>query len=273
MGVEDHDEFWRALRDAVDANDDVSAHELQSAEEVLRQIESDMAASDGGGTAEQCDQAQIDRWVEGATGSKATAPPLRLEPTSQHTPKAARPWQAWIAAAAAFVITPKFLVAATLVAGVAVTGALLQRTTTTLPFEVAVGILLDTEQPASSREAAGGRVYFDVVESIQILSQLATANAAIASPASDAISQLRQELRTPTAFVSQHFTEPLSELTGMLLAADVEFAAQEQSLDSLLEQARYGLRALQEIALRNETGPVGANNTLHLQRIASLLKE
>lgn len=294
MEVSPEDEFWQAFLkkvkpEQIAAEEVRLRRELEQAEDLLREIETEGNAD---GDLDTIQQSQIDRWVARAISATPEATPeatadhdhadhehadhehdgpaaLRATPPPEQ-PKA-RPWQAWLAAAAAFLATPKFLVAATVVAGIAVTGALLQRTTTTLPFENAVNILLDAEQPDAVREAAGGRVYFDVVESIQILNGLAEADVAMASSASDAIQQLLTELRQPIAFEPKHFEERLTGLVEQLLATDSDLAARQDSLDTLVEQVQYGLQALQSIAARHENNVVGANNALHLQRIESLL--
>lgn len=278
MNVEG-DAFWSALRrTSTEAQAARLQGEMQEVEAVLREIETECHAAGDTGASQPLSQAQIDQWVKHAIATEASTladaearSDLRVIPA--HDGRRAKPWPAWIAAAAAFLLTPQFLVAATVVAGIAVTGALLQRTTTTLPFEHAINLLLDSEQPEAVREAAGGRVFFDVVESIQLLHELAESDAAIATDASDAIEQLLRELRAPTAFESRHFVELLDGLADQLLAAGPEFAARKHSLGTFVMQVRYGLQTLQFIEDRHESNAVGANNILHLQRIESLLSK
>lgn len=275
------DSAWRAIRGAANADDVELRRELQDAEQELRRVEAELDAKDGSDGAESWRQAeidprQIDQWVERATAAdqlRATGPEGNVASPDAPVPgtPSARPWRALLAAAAAFLVTPKFLLAATVVAGIAVTGALLQRTTTTLPFGQAVELLLDVEQSEAIREAAGGRVYFDVVESIQVLGEVSGSDASMASLASNAIQQLVAELRQPTAFEYTNFEEPMTSLADQLLASNAGLAMRQQSLDGLVEQVRYGLQAMQVIASRNEPKTLHDNNALHLQQIGRLL--
>lgn len=285
------DSFWRAICLAANEQDAQERRELQEAEEELRELEAELDASeldapelnatdDADGQKAwrhaQLDRRLIDQWVAGAVGSDSdtraeASMPSNLRAVPAREPRRARPWQALLAAAAAFMVTPKFLVAATLAASIAVTGALLQRTTTTLPFEHAINLLLDVEQPEAIRESAGGRVFFDVVESIQLLIELAEGNASIATPAHDALQDLLAVVPIPVAFERANFTEPLSGLADQLHANDASWGVRQQSLDNLVEQVIYGMQAMHTIASRIEPSPLVASSALHLQQIESLL--
>ncbi|MFT7535006.1 MAG: hypothetical protein ACI85K_000957 [Hyphomicrobiaceae bacterium] len=289
--VVEGDAFWRAICLAANEQDAQERRELQEAEEELRELEAELDASeldapeldatDGADGQKawrhaQIDQRLVDQWVAGAVGSDSdtrakASMPSNLRAVPAREPRRARPWQALLAAAAAFMVTPKFLVAATLAASIAVTGALLQRTTTTLPFEHAINLLLDVEQPEAIRESAGGRVFFDVVESIQLLIELAESDSSIATPALDALQDLLAVEPIPIAFEHADFTEPLSGLADQLHANDASWAVRQQSLDSLVEQVIYGMQAMHAIASRLEPSPLVASSALHLQQIESLL--
>ena len=295
MSVDD-ERFWQSLRKASQEAGEESPSELQAAEEELRQLEAECAASDDAGQSNELAPEEVDRWVKNAiaaaardeadsketdwrdtdwrdtvsrnTDSESSDAP---ESVTKHSPRRSRPWQTLFAAAAAFLVTPKFLVAATVVAGIAVTTTLLQSTTTTLPFEHAVQLLMDAEQSAETREAAGGRVYFDVAETVMAITELTDASGMIANSANDAIEQLRTQMTQPPAFSQASFTQSLPGVTEQLMQSQLNPDESRPLLDELVRQASYGIQALRAIDARAEIGALHTNTELHLMQIQRLL--
>lgn len=270
MDVND-DQFWRSLRDAADAAETPSDHELREAEELLREIDAEEAAA----PSEQVRPEQIEQWVEQAVSSTRSAKLAAVQPEAGRPAGSARakPWNGWLAAAAAFLVAPKFLIAATVVAGIAVTTVLLQNTTTSLPFQQAIQILMDAEQTDEARAAAGGRVYFDVAESVMTLTSLADSSSAIASEATKALEELRQELAQPTPFGQASFSHSLTDLTTTLFAVRDGTAPPDlQAMQEFAAQARYGLQAIREANTATMPAEVRTNSDLHLIQIRRLLQ-
>ena len=262
---------------AAEDADAKSQDELQQAEAELRQLEAELLSEGDHASLEALPPEQVEQWV---TRALAMAPAAAVrnskpkhQPYNDHAaaPRRARAWQSWLAAAAAFLITPNFLVAATVVAGIAVTGALLQRTTATLPFVAAVELLIDTEQPNATRSAAGGRVYFDVGESVQTIYELrdrATPNENLARAAIDS---LLQSLQQPTPLVTRQFQVPLTELVMRLMVDDASVAQQQLWLQDLTSQVHYGIQALQSAASQTAEAELAEVSRLQLQNIEKML--
>lgn len=272
-----NERFWRSLREATDAANTSSEHELRKAEELLREIDFDEATN----APEALSPKLVEHWVEQAVSSPH-APQLTAVQAADDRPTA-KPWRAWLAAAAAFLVTPKFLVAATVTAGIAVTTMLLQHTTTSLPFQEAVQILMDAEQPDAARAAAGGRVYFDVAESVMTLTSLADGpespgartltEGPLADAARTALAQLRQELELPTPFAGSSFSHSLTDLTTTLFAArDGTATLDPDALQEFTEQARFGIQAIREADTDTMPAEVRTNSRLHLIQIRRLLQ-
>ena len=263
---------------AAEDADAKSQDELQQAEAELRQLEAELLSEGDHASLEALPPEQVEQWVTRALAMAPAAAAVRNskpkhQPYNDHaaTPRRARAWQSWLAAAAAFLITPKFLVAATVVAGIAVTGALLQRTTATLPFVAAVELLIDTEQPNATRSAAGGRVYFDVGESVQTIYELrdrATPNENLARAAIDS---LLQSLQQPTPLVTRQFQVPLTELVMRLMVDDASVAQQQLWLQDLTSQVHYGIQALQSAASQTAEAELAEVSRLQLQNIEKML--
>lgn len=290
MEVEE-EAFWRSLRKQIDGADDEAQRELLDAEAELQQMEAELAANDATDAAEQLPPEQVDRWVADALAQDAHAL-AQAHRAPQQQQRRANPWQSWLVAAAAFLITPKFLVAATIAAGIAVAGALLQRTTETLPFEQAVILLLDEQQSHAIREAAGGRVYLDVAESILVLQEVANQaasgdastghTATLAKPAQMGLDRLRQTLKQASAGTGPtdqqllqlepaHFQTSMAALGDQVIALETEATLREQSLAGLVEQIEYGMQAMLVVRTRPGTAQLRTSNEAQLRQIESLL--
>lgn len=263
--------FWRSLRDVTDAAGSPSDDELREAEQLLREIDAEEATNPSEAVCPEL----VEQWIEQAVALRTAT---QLTEVGQETDqpdsgRLAKPWRAWIAAAAAFLVTPKFLVAAAVTAGIAVTTVLLQNTTTSLPFQQAIQILVDAEQPDDTRATAGGRVYFDVAESVMTLTSLADGSSAIATEATKALAQLRQELEQPTPFAQASFSHSLTDLTRTLFAVrDGTAPLDPQALREFVEQARYGMQAIRAANAESMAAEVQANSRLHLIQIRRLLQ-
>ena len=277
----DEDFFWRDLRKKIASAE--SERELQDAEADLRELECELAAeTQHESMAPELSMASelsmapelIDKWVARALasdGQEAGDGDTSIQAATRSPSRRVGGWQGWLAAAAALMVTPKFLVAATVVAGIAVTGALLQRSTVTLPFEHAINLLIDAAQSESKRAAAGGRVYFDVVESVILLQDLADSDTAMAQVAHLALAQLKLEMQQPTPFVHSRFHQPLAELGDRLAASDAGLAIGEQCLTDLVTQVTYGIHAMQMVQASNGPSALVESNLLHLQQIEGML--
>lgn len=252
----DDDEYWQRLQQAFDEAQAPSADELADAEQLLAEL-------DEQGEAEPLADTMVDAIVADVTAADATgtghgAPQAKVHDLSS--------WRGLLAAAAALLVAPKFLLAAGAITAIAVSALVLRHTTTSLPFQEAIAILTDAQQDLDARSAAQGRVYFDVIESIGILRDVA-AEPAMAAGAERGLAAIRAAVDDDQPFAISSFAMQHQLLGSQALASDGDLSARLSSVDQLTEQIVYGVRALKAIAAAGEPQELMAQNQAQLQRI------
>jgi len=255
MSVND-DEFWDWLRDEVAQANTPQADELAAAEALLQEIEREGAEPLGAD--------RIDEMVANATGE-----PPRDEDAPPAPVHRFAPARRMLAAAAAVLVAPKFLVAATAVTAIAVTAMLLQHTTQSLPFRDAVSMMLDDEYEESDRMLAQGRVFFDVIETMTLVQQLREAGA-MAGPAQTSLARMRDALDDDSPFLPSSSDEPLAVLRERAASSAFSAAAQQDAIEALTDQAVYGISALVQISRSSGPADLLRHNAVHLHNIRSL---
>ncbi|MCK5945593.1 MAG: hypothetical protein KAI24_26625 [Planctomycetes bacterium] len=272
--MNDDDDFWEALRESADDAEATSRDELAEAERQLREVD------------EEGDVAPLPRAFVEAVVSRAVAerrggaqrngqhdgsdrPDESGEPTNVRSMSSFR---RVLAAAAALLVAPKFLLAAGAVTALAVGTMVLRYTTTSLPFQDAVVILMDERQNDAARMAAQGRIYFDVIESIGILLDVGD-EPGLASGVRDSLERIRAELRAGQPFARMAYPEPHQELGNRALASDLDPGVRRLAVDQLTDQVVYGIRALNAIAAGGGPAELLTQNEAQLQRIRQLAGE
>lgn len=246
------DTFWKQLRDDVA---DAERAELAAAERELAQLDDEPL--------EPLADEQIERMVtsalERADHERAAAPVRHISSGRQ-----------LLAAAAALLVAPKFLVAATAVTVLAVTAALLQNTTRSLPFQDAVAIALDDGRDDDARIAAQGRVYFDVVESLETI-RAALDDEALAPRAGACMTRVRDALALRGGFALTRFPEAIAALRARVAAAaGLDAGTRAAALDALTDQAVHGIAALLELSRRAGPPALLRHNGVHLHNLRAL---
>ena len=243
------DAFWNDLRKAI-AADELEATDLQAVDPT---DEVELIAAET--LLQGLDEEQPERMAPIA----ATATPRR--PAS---------WHRIAKLAAATLLAPKLLLAATAATAIAVTALLLQNTTHSLPFQDAVKILMNEQAQGKDRETAQGRVFFSCIASILAIQDSQASQAAGATGAPEAMELVRAALRQTKPFAPTSFPEAHADLISRIHDRALPPAKRGQSLRMAARQAAYGIRALKAIALSG--GPPGlmASNAAHLKRISDL---
>ncbi|MFN3244140.1 MAG: hypothetical protein ACE37K_21715 [Planctomycetota bacterium] len=253
----DDDEYWQRLQQASDEAQAPSADELTDAEQLLAELDEQGEAEPLADTMVDAIVADVTA-VADATGIGHGAPQAKVHDLSS--------WRGLLAAAAALLVAPKFLLAAGAITAIAVSALVLRHTTTSLPFQEAIAILTDAQQDLDARSAAQGRVYFDVIESIGILRDVA-AEPAMAAGAERGLAMIRAAVDDDQPFAISSFAMQHQLLGSQALASDGDLSARLSSVDQLTEQIVYGVRALKAIAAAGEPQELMAQNQAQLQRI------
>jgi len=263
-----HDEeFWKSLQRAVDDAQAPSADELAEAEQLLGEV-------DEAGDAEPLPESFVEALVQDVTASEQEAREQEADGQEAGGHAAATPakvhdlssFRGLLAAAAAVMIAPKFLLAASAATVIAVGAFVLRNTTQSLPFQEAVVLLMDETLDTTTRGAAQGRIYLDVIESIGILRDVAE-EPGMAGRAQRSLEAIRSALDddqpfAPTAFGMQH-----QMLGNQTLASDGDLGARLASMDVLTQQVIYGIRALKAIAAAGNPPGLMVQNEQQLLRI------
>lgn len=255
-------DFWRELREAtaeanleatdLEALDPTNEAELAAAEALLQQFDEEDS------TAEQHSKQQT------------TDQPIPLDAESARARSRNSGWHRAAKVAAATLLAPKLLLAATAATVVAVTAMLVQNTTQSLELEEAIQILMNQESPAEAREAAEGRVYFLCIESI-LLIQDSNDGQMVTTEATTALELIRTELHQPRPFSLASYSVRHEHLLAQLIDTAASVTERRESIQAVAEQAAYGVRALKAIAKSGGPGGLMASNAAHLKRIAQLL--
>lgn len=248
MDVSD-EKFWAALREAVRQARETEVRELEEAERLLAETEE----VDG----ERLSEERIAAMVERAVGGRVDAEQHEAAPAQTKPPVIRLAGRSpWLAAAAAMLMAPNFLIAATAVTVtvVAVSAYLLRNTTDTLSFSDAVNIMLDSGESDENRDAAQGRAYLNFIESIELLRKIGNEDSDLSAQATSALDRLRGALDDSEPFVRRGFDEPYESLAERATVAQLGSSQRQDSLAELVEQVAYGIRALKSV--RRSGGPL-----------------
>lgn len=272
MDVND-EEFWAALRRSIARAEAQEREELAEAERLL--------AAHGDADAPLGDE-QIEAIVQAAIARDAAEPaaPLGAPAAEQHGAPAPvhrlagqrfAGLRRFLTAAAALCVAPKFLAAATVVAVVAATAVVVRYSTQSLPFQEAVHILVDAQQPDANRIAADATVALDVIESIGILDAVTSEPLPIAEQARATLRRLRAQLDAAPPFAPRRLPDPLVALQRAVADRGGALAARQDALQRLGELLSYGVSALVEIARDPGPDDLAAKNGAWLQKLRQLL--
>ena len=257
----EEDQFWNWVRDEVARSGQPEESEYAAIEEQLREAELSSPA--------ELPAEKIDAMVAAATGATLDSGAHTRPAAPVHRLTGLR---RLLGAAAAVLIAPKFLVAATAATAIAVTALVLQDTTRSLPYQDAIAILLDESNDDAAREAAQGRVFFDIIESITLLQTVADQRA-LSAPADACLLRIRDALDDTGPFSQASFSTPLIDLRERAgTAGGLAASAQRETLQELTDQTLYGIRALQAIADSVTSPQLLRHNEVHLRSIRSLAR-
>lgn len=267
------DAFWRALRrelEAAEAADATDANDLAAAEQLLAGLDapSERLTDDridamvaravaGNQLATRPDEDELDGpAAPAAPPAPAASPrPARVVAGSFGRLRRSPLARPLFAAAALLLAAPGYITAASVAATVIVATYMLQNTADTLQFEDAIAIVMNSNEATSNRMPAQGRVAMDVIESVQLLHEVAGGNDAVAFAARDALMQLKNELNSPSAFSYQPFPEPILAVGDRVLSTSAEPAQRIAALQLLTAMAAHGISALLELE-RRELAPM-----------------
>lgn len=283
------EQFWQALRQALELAEAEEAEEMAAAERLLAETPVDVGAqlseehiaeavrfATATSTAEQEAEEQhegreqnhdADRHV--APLAMAAVPAPRLSWRRRLVAALPRP----LAAAAAILLAPQFLAAATVVTVVVVTAVVLRNTTHTLSFLDAVTLMMQDEQPEQARVSSQSVVFSHVLESIQIVQSAASESTAVAAPAARALDDLRLVLAQGGTFVPRQFTDPHLYLGDLLADTKLDTDERARALQQLSEQMAYGLTAMKAIEQGSSPANLKLQNRALLRTLSDALAQ
>lgn len=270
------DAFWEALQRQVAQAEADEVEELAEAERLLAEIDNERV--------EPLPEEQIDAMVRLATtqglpaAAEVTAPAdvapaaTELEPsTAPATFSRFAQMRRFLAAAAAFMLAPKFLVAATAVTVVVVTTVMVRYSTWDLPYQDAISIMMDDSRSELERQAGQRRVSFDLIESISILQGSGSENSAIGGQAAVVLEQLRATLDDGGTFEADWFSDPLFDLGRQVADLGLDLELRQEALSQLGSQLVYGMQALKAIERISSHPDLERDNGIWLRQLADLL--
>lgn len=261
------EKFWQELRRSAEPLPEIDTQELAAAERLLAADQSEPIP-----LSEEQIQAIVRRALAVEPASAVT-PTVDRAPTGRTTGTLRRLLPRTVAAAAAVLLSPKGLLAATALSVVAASALLLQRTTVSLPFQQAVAILLDERTDVANRIAAQGRVAMDVIETVRLVQPLQSTPAfpQIGAAATQLLRRAGARLRAPASRPSKPREVSLLALGDH--AVDSAAAPEEriEALRQLADLVTAGIEALRYVGEHTTDASTKAKNAAYLQRLEMLL--
>ncbi len=286
------EQFWRALRQALELAEADEAKEMAAAERLLADTSVDAGA--------QLSEERIAEVVRFATAPSAAeleaaaydeardepraephdaerrAAPIALAPVPAPRPSWRRRLIAALprplAAAAALLLAPTFLAAATVVTVVVVTTVMLRHTTHTLPYQDAVAILVNEEQTELSRRSAQTKVTSTILVSIGVLDAVVAENSEVSDPAAAVLTRLRGLLVSGGPFQLMVHPDPHLELGDRVADKSLAIDQRKESLAILADQMAYGVLALKVIEQASGPAVLKSSNAVCLSHLANALR-
>ncbi len=267
------DPFWNAVRRSAHRDERLVAEELAEAERLLAEYEAEEA--------DRLTDERIDAIVKAATADRDReerddGPPSQSVDGAPpgapaHVPRWGRLRHALLAAAAVL-LAPKFLTAATVATVVVVaTSVYLRYTTDTMPFQEAVRLMMDLEASEADRGTGQRRVYGDVKGAIVAIGKVPDVAADLDTEASGVLDGLRHLLVTGGVFVPAQFSHPIEDLGVRVVQSGLDRRERLAVLQMLADQAAYGVLALRSIADSAAPPVLRRDNAIWLQKLAHQL--
>jgi len=253
------DRYWQAIQKTVDGAQSPPEDELANAEQLLHEIDQQEGA-------QPLPKAFVDSVVDEVTAAEADRAPQPARIPNLST------FRRLLATAAALLVTPKFLLAAGAATVITISALVLRNTTTSLPFQDAIAVLMDVRNNETTRQAAQGRIFFDVVESIGILHDVG-AEPAMAASAQQSMERIRIALDEDQPFVAMSFSSQHQLLGNQALISNGDPGARLSSVEELTEQVIYGIRALKAIAAAGSPPNLMTQNAAQLTTIRKLANQ
>lgn len=263
------EEFWSWLRERHDAAVAAEAEEFAEVERMLAQLDED---SDDDVVDEPLPAAQIEEFIQAALAATAAE-----TDNENATPPTGQPrwWvraQRAVAAAAALMIAPKFIVAASAVTVVAVSTYVgIRYSTFTLPYQDAVDILVDVDRPEVDRNTAQRRITGDLIGSILALRTVAPEANRVGRAAQRALDELRVEVASPSPFSPTDFPDMHSYLGDLVLDKALDAESRLDALRQLSAQMHHGVQALHASRTDDASDAIRGNAVIALDNITQLL--
>lgn len=262
--------FWKELRRSVDrakAREAAEIDELAAAERLLAEVVD----------AEPIPEERIEEMVRGAVSEDAVSEDAVAEGAVSDGAAQSRP-TGWLprlrklaAAAAAFAIAPKFVIAATAVTAVAVTTVMVQYSTQTLPYQEAVDLMMDETQTEASRRVGLVRVLREIDDSIRIVQEAASDLGPQAEAVLDRLRLILEE--EPPPFEPIPFPDPHIYLGDLVADRNLALEERRDALNRLADQLAYGLQALRSIEIAEGAPGLGQQSAVALAQLADRLSQ
>jgi hypothetical protein len=178
----------------------------------------------------------------------------------------------FVAAAAAVVVAPKFLVAASIVTFVAVSTYVVRNSAESLPFQDAVAILMDEQEADHNRDAALGRVVGDLEESIGTVRAVSPEPTEVGQQALTVLRSLRQQLEAADSFVLRRHREDLAGLCSVVADRGLDLVERQDAMARLEDLLLYGATALKAFNRSNVGERLKRKSGAYLDGLLSLLE-
>ena len=288
------EQFWKALRHALELAEADEAQEMAAAERQLAET-----AIDAGSrmseqridevvqfaitpTAAELAAAASEPREEEEEGESEGAPGRVIPIAFPTAASAARPsWRKRVmaalpkplAAAAAILLAPQFLAVAAVATAVVVSSVVLRNTKDTLSFEDAVILMMQEDAPVQARVSSQGRLVADIKDSIEVVQEASREASAVATAAIAVLDELRRTLTQGGPFVSRVFRESLLQLGNQVADASVDASTRTAALRSLGDQLSYGVLALKSIEQSQAPDELKKHNRLWLIQLSDKLSQ
>lgn len=259
----DDEQFWQRLRRHEQQARAQQAAELAAAERLLQDTE--VTATDRP-TDERIEAIVQQATAGGTDRDEEPEPRLRRWLRFPQPPR-------WLAAAAAFLLAPKFLAAATVATAVVVTVYVVRYSTFTLSYQDAIAVLMDERQPEQSRRSGQQVVFADVLESIPVVRAVELEDSPLAAVAAAVLERLRAALVDTEPFRHRHLADAPLRLAGQLADQGLPLAERAALLQALAVHLVQGMQALQAIRSGAAAAPPGLanDNAIALAQLATML--